>query len=147
VLPAAVFTANALLSKPVVPDVRLTSIEGESLRLADLRGQVVPGSFWATCCVTCMEDAADRRHPAQKMPGAAAEQYARPDWVIDDNERNRLPFPIALDLQGGITRAFDDKRVTATAFLIETPGRIFKRYIGAPGFAELQPRIAALLAG
>jgi hypothetical protein len=54
VLIAAVFTANALLSKPVVPDVRRTRIEGKTVRGAELRGQVVLVNSWATRGVTCV---------------------------------------------------------------------------------------------
>jgi glutathione peroxidase-family protein len=70
----------------------------------------------------------------------------RPDWVIDDSRRNRRPLPTAFDLQGDIARASDDSRVIPTTFLIDTQGRVVKRYIGAPDFAELPRRIEALLA-
>jgi cytochrome c biogenesis protein CcmG/thiol:disulfide interchange protein DsbE len=43
-----------------VPDLELPALEGEaSLRLADLRGQVVVVNFWASWCVACREE-----HPA-----------------------------------------------------------------------------------
>lgn len=151
-LMAAVLTANALLSKPVVPDVSLTSIEGESLRFADLRGQVVLVNFWATSCVTCVLEMPEIAATQRRFAGrgyrtlAVAMQYDRPDRVIDYNERNRLPFPIVLDLQGDIARAFDDTGVTPTTFLIDTQGRIVRRYVGAPNFAELQRHIENLLA-
>jgi peroxiredoxin len=150
---AAVFTVNALLSKPVVPDVRLTSIEGESVRLADLRGQVVLVNFWATTCVTCVMEMPQIAATQLKFAGrgyrtfAVAMQYDRPDWVLNYSELSKLPFPIALDVQGDIARAFDDTRVTPTTFLIDKQGRIAKRYIGAPDFAELQQRIETLLGG
>jgi len=150
---AAVFTANALLSKPLVPDVRLTSIEGESVRLADLRGQVVLVNFRATSCVTCALEmpqiaATHRKFAARGYRTlAVAMPYDRPDWMLNYKEQSKLPFPIVLDLQGDIARAFDDTRVTPTTFLIDMQGCSVKRYIGTPDFAELQQRIETLLGG
>jgi peroxiredoxin len=38
------------------PDVTLTLLDGESLRLVDLRGQVVALNFWASWCAPCREE-------------------------------------------------------------------------------------------
>jgi len=150
---ATVLTSAALLSKRAAPDVTLTDINGNRVRLADLRGNVVLVNFWATTCVTCVREMPQIAATQRRFAGrayrtfAVAMPYDRPDWVLNFSERNRLPFPIALDVKGEIARAFDDTRVTPTTFLIDTQGRIVKRYIGAPDFAELQQRIEKLLAG
>ncbi len=149
----AVLSVAALLSKPAAPDVMLTSIDGESVQLTDLRGQVVLVNFWATTCVTCVKEMPQIAATHRKFAGrgyqtfAVAMPYDRPDWVLEYNARNRLPFPIALDAGGGIARAFDHTRVTPTTFLIDRQGRIVRRYVGEPDFAELQQRIEKLLAG
>jgi peroxiredoxin len=149
----AVFTAAALLSKPHAPDVTLVNLDGERVRLADLRGQVVLVNFWATTCVVCVKEMPRMADTYRRFAGrgfrafAVAMPYDRPDWVLNYRERNPLPFPIVLDVQDEIARAFDDTRVTPTTFLIDTQGRIVKRYIGEPDFAELQQRIEGLLAG
>lgn len=150
---AAVLTAVALLSKPHAPDVTLVNLDGERVRLADLRGQVVLVNFWATTCVPCMEEmpsiaAIQRKYAARGLRTfAVAMQYDRPDLVLAYRDRTRPPFAIALDVQGAIAHAFDDTRATPTMFLIDTQGRIVQRYVGAPDFGELQQRIEKLLAG
>lgn len=150
---AAVFTAATLLSKPPAPDVTLVDLDGERVRLADLRGQVVLVNFWATTCVVCVKEMPQLADTYRRFAGrglrafAVAMPYDRPDWVLNYRERNKLPFPIALDVQGEIARAFDDTRVTPTTFLIDREGRVAKRYIGEPDFAELRQRIERLLAG
>lgn len=51
--------ASPALAKPKMivdapaPDFELTMMDGEKIRLADLKGQVVLLNFWATWCVPC----------------------------------------------------------------------------------------------
>ena len=44
----------ALIKTQAAPQVRFTTIKGETLALADLRGKVVMVNFWATDCVICV---------------------------------------------------------------------------------------------
>src|SRR3546814_17155025 len=61
---------------------------------------------------------------------AVAMSYDPPNYVLNFAETRKLPFPVALDVKGDVARAFGDVKLTPTAFLIETLGRIIKRYLG-----------------
>ncbi len=62
-------------AKPIIggqaPDMTLTLINGESISLADLRGQVVVLNFWATWCAPCKKELPllDRYYEIQKPRG------------------------------------------------------------------------------
>jgi peroxiredoxin len=47
-----------------------------------------------------------------------------------------LPFKVALDTNGSIARSFGDIHVTPTTFVLDRQGRVLKRYLGEPDWAE-----------
>jgi len=152
-LAIAAVVAWGALHKPPAPEVALTSLDGDTLRMAELRGQVVLVNFWATTCAVCVTEmpsiVATHRKLAQRgfETFAVAMQFDQPERVLNYQQRHQLPFKIVLDKDGELARAFDDTRLTPTSFLIDKRGRIVWRYQGAPDFAALERRIERLLAG
>jgi len=135
-----------------LPEIALTTIRGERLTAADLRGKVVLVNFWATSCVTCVREMPKlvdtyRRYRDRGFETVAvAMSYDPPNYVLHYAERNALPFKVALDPMGAAARAYGDVSLTPTTFVVDRGGAIVKRYVGEPDFAELDRIIEAKLA-
>ncbi|CDM23144.1 peroxiredoxin family protein [Castellaniella defragrans] len=132
----AVVTWQSMDSALAAPDVAFTDLNGHTVTTQDLRGKVVLVKFWATSCTTCVAQMPDtiRHYQELKSRGfdtiGVAMQYDPPNYVKNFTETRQLPFPVVIDAQGKIARAFGDVRLTPTAFLIDKQGRIIKRYLG-----------------
>lgn len=137
--------------KPSAPDVAFTTLQGESFRTADLRGQVVLVNFWATTCTTCIKEmpALQRTHEKFAPRGyrtiAVAMDYDPPAQVKAYVERSGLPFTFALDARGEVARAFEGVRLTPTTYLIDKRGQIVQKYLGEPDFDKLHALLERLL--
>lgn len=118
------------------PDVTFTSLTGAKITTKDLRGKVVLVKFWATSCVTCVQQMPDMIKTYDELAPkgyraiAVAMQYDPPNYVLNYAQTRHLPFTVAIDAQGEIAKAFGDIKLTPTAFLIDKQGHIIKRYLG-----------------
>ncbi len=134
------------------PAVGYTLLDGSNGNIAKLRGKVVLVNFWATSCTTCVAEMPQivATHERFKQRGydtlAVSMSYDAPANVARFAENRRLPFGVAIDNTGAISRSFGDVQATPTSYLIDRSGRVVKRYVGAPDFAALQALIEKLLA-
>ncbi len=126
------------------PAVTFVSLSGEKIALQDLRGKVVMVHFWATSCAICVREmpamvaSYNKYHSRGLAFIAVAMAYDPPNYVLDYAQSRRLPFPVALDVNGMLARAFGDVAQTPTTFVIGKDGKIVQRYLGQPDFAQLQ---------
>lgn len=157
ILLGVVVTIAALLwlwkvDAPTVPEVIITTIQGQKLPLKTLRGHVVLINFWATDCAICVKEmpmmaATYRKYQPRGFEAVfIAMPHDRPDHVVHFANRNQLPFKVVLDVQGEINRAFGDIKVTPTTFVVDKNGRIVKRIVGEPDFERLHALIERRLA-
>lgn len=118
------------------PEVIYNTLDGSHIRSQDLRGKVVLVKFWATSCTTCVAqmpgaiETYNALHPQGYEVIAVAMDYDPPAYVRNFASSRELPFPVAIDADGSIAKAFGDIKLTPTAFLIDKQGNIIKRYLG-----------------
>jgi peroxiredoxin len=142
----------ALGAREPAPNLPYTLLDGSRHATGQLRGKVVLVNFWATSCVTCIKEmpALAATHERFVTRGyetlAVAMSYDRPDYVSHFASTRKLPFAVTLDRDGAIARGFGDVQLTPTSVLIDRQGRVVKRYVGEPDFAELHALIDKLLA-
>lgn len=147
---AAVYS---LARERTAPELRFVTLSGENFATSDLRGKVVLINFWATSCVTCLEEMPmliethRKFSPRGYATVAVAMSYDHPNLVADYAQKNALPFRVALDTSGEIARRFGDVRSTPTSIILDRRGRIVKQFLGEPDEAELRALLEKTLAG
>ncbi len=130
-------------SRDPAPDVTFTNLNGQRITSQDLQGKVYMVNFWATSCTTCVAEmpALAKTYNQYKDKGmeffAVAMSYDPPNYVLNFAQTNQLPFHVALDIRGEIAQAYGNVQLTPTTFVIDKAGRIVKRYVGEPDFAQL----------
>ena len=157
---AAVLLAGAALaawvwSQPRLPQppsgLTLRTLQGESLELGELRGQVTMVAFWATSCELCLREMPQLVALHQDFANrgftlvAVAMPYDPAYLVAQYATTRRLPFAVALDLKGEAVQGFGGVTGTPTAFVVARDGRVVERIVGAPDFARLRARIESEL--
>src|SRR5262245_56219476 len=124
------------------PEVRYATLAGDSFATSDLRGKVVLVNFWATSCVSCVQEMPKMVETYKKFAPrgyemvAVAMSYDHPNQVAAFAQSRALPFKVALDTSGAIAKSFGDIRVTPTTFVLDRKGRVLKQYLGEPDWAE-----------
>ncbi|HLU18854.1 MAG TPA: TlpA disulfide reductase family protein [Pusillimonas sp.] len=135
------------------PQVTFTSLDGHRFTTEDLRGKVFLVKFWATSCVTCVAQMPDTIEAYNEYSDkgyeviAVAMDYDPPEYVRNFAQSRKLPFTVAMDSSGEIAKAFDDVKLTPTAYLVDKQGRIIKRYLGNYDKVAFRKTVERALAG
>lgn len=133
------------------PDFVLHTLGGGTIRLSDLRGQVVLLNFWATWCGPCRQEVPElvQAYAAERDRGlviVAINLQEQEDKVRDFAEAFGMQFPIALDRTGEVASAY---RVQGsglpTSVFIDRQGVVRTVRYGAMNAEYLRQQLAALL--
>ena len=134
------------------PQLTLTTLDGQSIALEGLQGKPVLVTFWATDCENCLKeipvllDLYSRYHAQGLEIIGVSMYYDPPNHVVEFNKQHSLPYPIVLDIDGTIAKAFENTRLTPTTFLLTPSGEIGWKKTGLFELTQIQPKIEAFLA-
>ncbi len=135
------------------PAIELATLEGGTLSLAERRGQVVIVNLWASWCGPCRAEmpALQRLYAAER---ASWLEVLAVNSTVQDSpaaarafaEEHGLSFPILLDSDGAVSRAYRLRSLPST-FVVDRRGVIRQIFFGGPLSEEtLAAAVAPLLA-
>ena len=140
------------LKKNLVPNTNFKTINGKNISTKSLLGKVYLVNFWATSCKTCIEKMPDFVNTYNKFKNydfniiAVAMAYDPPNYVLNYSKTRKLPFIVAIDIDGSVAKSFGNVNITPTSFLINKNGQIIKKYVGSPEIKKLNEIIRKELA-
>ena len=138
---------TAIGSRP--PDFSLVDLDGNAVRLADLRGRPVIVNFWASWCVPCAEefpllrDAAER-HADDGLVVVGIVYRDRSEAAREFMAQNGATWAAAMDPDGSVAEAYAVVGPPET-FFIGRDGTVVARQLGQFSAASLDEKVAAIV--
>ncbi len=133
----------SLTANKKVPEIRVTSITGEAFQLYEVKNNFTIINFWATDCPGCIKEMPGLAATYNQFRGQGLEiiavsmSYDPPNHVLNFTQKNKIPFPVVLDIDGQIAQSFENIRLTPTSILIDKNGKIIDKVIGELDFNKL----------
>lgn len=119
----------------IAPDFELKTLDGESAKLSDFRGERVMLNFWATWCPPCRAEMPDMQKfhenkDVQILAVNLIDTESNPERVPKFLDELGLTFPVLLDEGSNVST---DYNIVAypTSFMIDSNGRIQFKAMGA----------------
>jgi peroxiredoxin len=110
------------------PDFTLRSLEGENVKLSELRGNVVMINFWASWCGPCRQEMPLLESLYQRYNALGFELLGvNVEQDVDDAKRwladRPVSFPVLLDPENELTKIYQVKAMPST-ILVDRDGNV-----------------------
>lgn len=142
---------NQFKTPAKLPSFEATLLNGSKISHSEFKGHVSIINFWATTCTVCVKEMPEMVKVFNEFEKqdlkllAIAMSYDPPMYVVDFTNTRKLPFLVVMDSDGTLSKLFGGIEATPTTFLINKEGRIIKKYVGEPNWAEMRSLIKTAL--
>lgn len=118
----------------IAPDFELKTLDGETFKLSDFRGEKVMLNFWATWCPPCRAEIPDMQKYHEKHDGVilavnVTNTERSPEDVQEFMEEYGITFTVLADESSTVAEMFNTTALP-TSYLINTEGRIHNKAVG-----------------
>ncbi len=116
-------------------DFSLSTTDGKTLKLSDLKGKVVILDFWATWCPPCRKGIPDlidlkKRYGSKglEVVGISVDQETKPD-VVPFMKDYGINYPVVYG-DNSVVMNYGGIRSIPTSFIIDREGKVVANYVG-----------------
>jgi peroxiredoxin len=141
----------AALTSDVAPDFTAQTLDGQSVRLSDYRGNIVLLNFWATWCPPCVRETPRLVQVAEEFKDQGLVVLGVNTTYQDDLNKVRqfvgdqgIGYQVLLDREGTVGEKYP-ARLMPTTYLIDRDGKIVHTKVGEVDAATLVEQVRRVL--
>jgi len=117
------------------PEITLKDLQGQEVRLSDLRGKVVLLNFWATWCKPCKDEMPAMQASYDKLRDQgfvvlAVNELEDTEKVIEHVRKHGHTFPVVMDHDNRVANQYGVVGLPAS-FLVDRQGIVREKIFGS----------------